>query len=116
MEQNIKKVRLLSKLFDSQFEIAGVKFGIDPIINLVPYLGDIIGAAMSLYLLKIAKEMKISNADFVKMLLNIVVDFIVGLIPFVGVIFDVAYKANIRNLKILEKYVHGKFVEGQIVK
>lgn len=116
MEQNIKKIRFLSKLMDNQFEIAGIKFGLDPIINIVPYVGDIIGALLSLYLLKMAQEMKVSTADFMRMILNIVIDFIVGFIPIIGVIFDVAYKANLRNLKILEKYTHGKFIEGQIVK
>ena len=49
------------------------------------------------------------------MILNIIIDFIVGLIPFLGVIFDVAFKANLRNIKILEKYSHGKFIEGKII-
>ena len=62
-----------------------------------------------------SQECNVSKTDIIKMIGNILTDFIVGLIPLLGVIFDVIFKANIRNIKILEKYSHGKFVEGELL-
>lgn len=115
MEKRIKAAKIFAVLLDSQFNIAGVKFGLDPIINLIPWVGDVIGVLLSLFILHTAYKVGVSKADMSKMILNIAFDFLVGFIPFVGVIFDVVYKANIRNIKILEKYSHGKFVEGELV-
>mgnify|MGYP001267625660 CR=1 FL=1 len=115
MEKRIKAAKLFATLLDSQFNIAGVRFGLDPIINLIPWVGDFIGAALSIFILHTAYKVGVSRSDMLKMVVNIIIDFIVGIIPIAGVIFDVVYKANVRNVKILEKYSHGKFVEGEIV-
>jgi hypothetical protein len=115
MERKIKTAKFLARLLDNQFEVGGVRFGLDPIIDAIPYIGDIVGALLSFFILKIAYDIGVSKADMAKMVVNIIIDFIVGFIPLLGVIFDVIYKANIRNLKILEKYSHGKFVEGEIL-
>lgn len=115
MERKIKTAKIFAKLLDSQFEVGGVKFGLDPIIDLVPWIGDVVGTLLSLFILNTARQVQVSKIDMLKMILNIIIDFIVGLIPFLGVIFDVAFKANLRNIKILEKYSHGKFIEGKII-
>lgn len=115
MDKRIKRAKFAAKLLDSQFSIAGVRFGIDPIINLVPWLGTVMGALLSLYILRIGYDIGLSKKDLLTMVGNIGLDFIVGAVPYLGIIFDVIYKANIRNIKILEKYSHGKFVEGEIV-
>ncbi len=115
MEKKIKVVKLFARLLDDQFEIGGVRFGIDPILDIIPWFGDAAGALLSLYLLYLAKSVKVTKVDFSKMLGNIFVDAILGVIPFLGVVFDVIWKANTRNIKILEKYSHGKFIEGEIV-
>lgn len=115
MERKIKNAKFLAKLLDNQFEVGGVRFGLDPILDFVPYLGDIAGAFLSFYIIKIAMEVGVSKVDLAKMIGNIVIDFILGFIPLLGVIFDVIYKANIKNVAILERYSHGKFVEGQLI-
>ncbi len=115
MERKIKTAKFLAKILDSQFNIAGVKFGLDPIIDIIPIFGDIAGVLLSLFILRIAYQIGISKSDFAKMILNIIIDFIVGFIPYLGVILDIFYRSNLRNIKILEKYSHGKFVEGEIV-
>ncbi len=115
MEQKIKAAKIFAKLLDSQFEIGGVRFGIDPILDIIPWFGDIAGAVLSLFILHTAWTAQVSKIDFMKMVLNIIIDFVVGAIPILGVIFDVIFKANMRNIKILEKYTHGKFVEGKII-
>lgn len=120
MESDFKRAKFIATLLDSQFNVAGIRFGLDPIINIIPWVGDVIGVLLSLYILNIAREAKVSTIDMIRMVGNIVIDFIVGFIPFLGVIFDVAYKANLRNLIILEKYIgrmrpEGKIIEGSIV-
>lgn len=120
MDDHYKRARFIATLLDAQFSIGGVRFGLDPILSIVPWVGSAGGLLLSLYILIIAREAKVSFFDFARMIGNIVIDFIVGFIPFIGVIFDVAYKANIRNLKILEKYIYiyrpeGKVIEGNIV-
>lgn len=120
MESDFRRAKFIATLLDSQFKVAGVRFGLDPIINIIPWIGDVIGVLLSLYILNIAREAGVSLVDMIRMIWNIALDFIVGFIPFIGVIFDVAYKANLRNLEILEKYVgkmqpKGKVIEGSIV-
>lgn len=115
MEKQLKTVKFLAKLLDNQFEIGGVRFGIDPILDIIPWFGDAAGLLLSLYLLYLARSLEVSKKDFMRMIVNILIDFILGIIPFLGVIFDVIWKANIYNIKILEKYTHGKFIEGEIV-
>ena len=116
MDKKIKTAKFLARLLDNQFELGGVKFGIDPILDIVPWVGTVVGSLLSLYILKIGKDLQVSKIDMLKMVGNIIIDFLTGLIPLLGIIFDVFFKANIRNLKILEKYSHGKFVEGEIIK
>lgn len=120
MEMEIKKARFIAKLLDSQFSVRGIRFGLDPVINIIPGLGDLIGMMLSLYIFRIAREMGVSRFDKWRMIGNIILDFIIGIIPIIGVIFDVVFKANIRNLKILEKYstrmkIKGKVIEGDVV-
>lgn len=115
MDTNYKRAKFLATLLDSQFEIAGVRFGIDPVVNIIPGLGDVIGVFLSLYVLNIAREMNASRFDIFRMVLNILLDFILGFIPFLGVLFDVVYKANIRNLHILEKYKEKTFPDSKVI-
>ena len=120
MDRKIKIAKLFATVLDSQFEFAGIKFGLDPIINLIPFLGNFIGTALSFYILKIGREIGVSNLDLFRMILNIFLDFLVGAVPFVGIVFDVVVKANIKNIKILEKYQNktfqrDKIIEGQII-
>lgn len=120
MEKSFRKAQFVAKLLDTQFNIAGIRFGLDPLIDLIPYVGDVIGVLLSLYILNIAREVGVSRFDLFRMVLNIFLDFLVGFIPFLGAFFDVVFKANIRNLAILEKYrgkmiTKGKVVDGEIV-
>lgn len=115
MEEKIKTARMMAKLFDSQFEFAGIRFGLDPLINAFPILGNIVGLALSLYILKIAGEIGVTNIDKARMVFNIIVDFVVGGIPFLGVIFDVFMRANTRNIKILEKYSTGFIPNEKVI-
>lgn len=115
MEHHVKRARVIANLLDRQFNIAGISFGLDPVIGAVPMVGDIISIGLSLYIYYIGQQMNISRIDKARMVINIVLDFIIGLIPLLGDIFDIAFKANVRNLEILEKYVEKKFIEGKLL-
>ncbi|KAI5357879.1 hypothetical protein Slin14017_G118920 [Septoria linicola] len=93
------------------FTLFGIRFGWESVIGLIPAAGDAIGAAMALLIVK--KCMKVSgglgNALLVRMLINIAIDFLVGLIPFVGDLADAAFKCNTKNLRLLEEHLDTKY-------
>ena len=107
----LQRIARLTKLMDSQFRIPGtsITFGIDPIIGLIPGLGDVLDYAISAYLLVSMVQNGASGKSVAKMILNITIDGIVGLIPFFGRFFDIFYKANRRNLILaIEHFEEGK--------
>ncbi len=108
---NILLVERLSRWMDSRFLIPGTKirFGIDPLISLFPVIGDLITYAMSGALIYIMHTQGASKKVVIKMILNSTLDTVIGIIPLVGSIFDVFYRANDRNVKLLkEHYFEGK--------
>lgn len=115
MEKHLKTANFLAKLLDSKFNFLGIRFGLDPLLGLIPGLGEVVTVAMSLYIVWIGIQMKLPQVRIYQMLGNIVVDFLVGIIPVLGDIFDIFYKSNIRNLDILNKYKHQKIINGQVV-
>jgi hypothetical protein len=107
----IQGVERMARLMDSRFLIPGtnVRFGIDPILSLFPVLGDLITYAMSGALIYIMHNQGASRKVVIKMILNSTLDTLIGMIPLVGTIFDVFYRANDRNVKLLrEHYFEGK--------
>lgn len=113
---HIKTARAFAELMDSKFKILGIPFGLDTIIGLVPGLGDLVTLILSTYLLWIGYRAKLPPAQMRRMVINIVIDTVVGSIPLLGDIGDLFFKANLRNLKILESYRNGEFVqEGEIL-
>ncbi len=92
-----------SILLDSRFRVPGtdIRFGIDPLIGIIPVAGDIIGAAWSLRLLAIARQLGTEPALVRKMLLIIAVDFLLGLTPILGPLIDIFFRSNMRNLGLL---------------
>ena len=94
----------LVALLDDRFRIPGtdVRFGLDPIIGILfPGLGDAVTGAGSIGLLALALQRGVPRVVMLRMILNIVVDAIAGSLPLVGDIFDVAFKANRKNLELV---------------
>lgn len=116
MDKKLQRARFLANLMDRQFKIGNIEFGIESFLGFIPAFGDIIGLLLSLYIYRIAHEANVPARQRIHMLFNILLDMTVGVIPLLGDIFDVAYKANVRNLHILEKHIRGKVVEGEIIK
>ena len=103
LERDIERVRMVARAMDAQFEIGGVKFGWDSIIGLVPVAGDIATAIVGLYPILIAKKHNLSKVTRLRMAANFAVDLALGAVPLAGDVFDVAYKANMKNLALLER-------------
>jgi hypothetical protein len=110
-KQGLKDIGPLAKLMDAQFRIPGtnIRFGLDALIGLIPGAGDFTTFAVSGYMLTIMAKNGASGYLLSRMVLNILIDAIVGSIPILGDLFDVAFKANMRNLRLMqEHYVEGR--------
>jgi hypothetical protein len=104
-------IKNIAYLLDEQFRLPGTnfRFGLDPIINLVPVLGDIPGFLISAGLLLAMARKGASNKVVVLMGINILLDTVIGGIPLIGQLFDFFFKSNTRNLKLMrEHYLEGK--------
>lgn len=111
IKADFELVESFTHLLDSKFQIPGTKFrfGIDPLINLIPFVGDIVGLAMSTALVIIMSKYGASPKVIIKMLLNVFLDAIIGAIPFFGKFGDFFYKANEKNYALLKAhYFEGK--------
>jgi hypothetical protein len=99
----VERLDQISKLLDTAFVIPGtnIRFGVDSLIGLIPFVGDAISTAMSSWLIYEANRLGISRIALARMIGNVAVDGIIGAIPIVGDAFDVAFRANRRNMKIL---------------
>jgi len=96
----------LAMLFDTAFVVPGtnIRFGVESIIRLVPGIGDFAASALSCYLLFEAHSLGVPKHVFARLLANVALEGIVGTVPLVGDAFDVAFRANRRNVRILREY------------
>jgi hypothetical protein len=96
----------LANLTDNKVRIPfiGVRLGLDFLIGLIPVIGDLIMASVSLSIVAVAKSISVPRALRIAMLKNIGIDFLLGLIPFVGDVVDLLYKSNQKNVRIMEKW------------
>ena len=113
--KSIARLRGLAKLMDAQFKIPGtnIRFGLDGLLGLIPGAGDLSTFAVSGYMVMILAQNGASGFVLARMVLNILIDAVFGSIPLLGDIFDVYFKANIRNIKLMEEhYVEGRHRGG----
>jgi hypothetical protein len=103
----VTRARGIARLLDDLVRIPGTNIGIglDPLIGLIPGLGDVVGGAMSGYILLVAAQEGAPTSVLVRMLGNIALDSLVGLVPVLGDLFDVGVKANRRNVQLLERFL-----------
>ena len=96
----------MAKLLDNQFRVPGtnLRFGIDGLIGLIPYLGDMAGLVVSGLLLRTMLRKGAGPILMLRMMGNYVLDALVGIIPIVGDLFDFGFKANRRNVDMLQRY------------
>jgi hypothetical protein len=105
--RRLERLRRLTKLLDNAIPIPGTRYriGLDPILGLLPGVGDAIGTAMAGYLLVEAARFGVPRSVLVRMLLNIGVDTAVGAVPGVGDLFDFVWKADAKNLALLQEHL-----------
>jgi hypothetical protein len=101
-----KRVRWLARLLDSSIPLPGLRFriGVDPILGLFPGVGDTIGALVAMYFIREAARLGAPASVMVRMALNVAIDAAVGVIPIIGNVFDAVWKANMRNVALLEAH------------
>jgi hypothetical protein len=105
--RRVQRLRRVGWLLDNSIPIPGTRYtlGIDQLIGLVPGIGDLVGGFLSLYIIIEAARMGLPRGVLLRMGWNVAVDTLVGEIPILGDLFDIGFKANIRNLALLDGYV-----------
>jgi hypothetical protein len=93
----------VGNLLDSRFVIPGTnfRFGIDPLLGLVPVAGDFISIALGAYIITEAKRLGVSKFTLMRMVANLALDATVGSVPGVGDVADFLFKANQKNLRLI---------------
>jgi hypothetical protein len=102
-----ERLRRLGELLDNSIPVPGTnfRFGLDSIIGLVPGVGDLIGGALSAYIILEAAQLGVPRSLLARMGYNVLLDTLAGSVPVVGDLFDAGYKANLRNLDLLRDHV-----------
>ena len=105
--QRARRVRLLGQLLDNSIPIPGTdrRIGLDAVIGLIPGAGDLIGGVLSGYIILEAARSQVPTTTLVRMLANVGIDTLVGVIPVLGDLFDAAWKANTRNVLLLQGHL-----------
>lgn len=104
--RELENLRRIARLFDQAFRVPGTnwRFGIDALFGAVPGLGDIAGGIIAAYALRVARQLGAPASIQLRMLGNIAIDVLVGTVPFFGDLFDFVFKAQSRNLALLEEW------------
>lgn len=100
-----ERIAKLAKLLDAQFPLPGtqVRLGIDGLIGIIPGIGDAIGLLLAGYIFSEASRVKVRKRTLAAMAINTLLDTAVGAIPVLGDIFDIAFKSNMRNARLILK-------------
>ena len=103
---DLDSIRRWARLLDSQFRVPGTRitFGLDPIIGLIPGVGDIVGPIFGLVVVAHAWRIRVPKVIIVRMIVNGAIDAALGVVPFLGDAIDVFWKANQANVRLLEQH------------
>jgi len=106
VDPRLADVESLARWFDYAFALpGGFRFGLAGIIGLIPGIGDVIDALVSLYIIVRAIQLRIARVAITRMLVNVGIEALAGSVPFIGDLFDIAFKANRRNYQILKNHL-----------
>lgn len=105
---SLQRLRKLSRLLDNAIAIPGTTFriGLDPILGLLPGAGDFVGTALSAYIVIEAARLGLPRATLGRMVSNILLESVLGAVPVLGDLFDFAWKANTKNMALLEAHLN----------
>ncbi len=106
-EQRLARLEAIARLLDIAFVLPGtnIRYGIDGLIGLIPVIGDIITTAISLWLVREARALGAPWHVTARMLGNVALDGVVGMVPLAGDAFDVMFRANMRNVRLLRRWL-----------
>ncbi|WP_243371037.1 DUF4112 domain-containing protein [Microvirga solisilvae] len=106
-EDSLARVALVAKLMDSAFLIPGLnrRVGLDAVLGLIPGVGDALSAALASYIIWEARQLGLPRWKIARMVANVAVDTAIGAIPLAGDVFDVFFKSNQRNLRIIHEHL-----------
>jgi hypothetical protein len=109
-----ERLILLTRLLDSAIEVPllRTRAGLDALLGLVPAVGDLVSGALGLYLVFEARQLGASRWLQARMIGNLLIDAAVGAVPVAGDLFDVYFKAHVRNLKLLQKELGEPYIDG----
>jgi hypothetical protein len=107
-EERLDALRRWAVLLDSAFRVPGtnIRFGLDALIGLIPGLGDVSSPIYTAALLVEGMRRRLPLVVQARMVLNAAIDMLVGLVPLLGDLVDITWKANLRNLALLERHQH----------
>ena len=109
--QRLEALRKVAQLHDSAFPVPGTtwRIGLDPILGLVPALGDLVSPLFTAGILWQARELGLPKVVQLRMIFNVAIDALVGVVPLVGDLFDFAWKANDMNMALLEHHAREEY-------
>jgi hypothetical protein len=115
-DAKLAQARALARLLDRAVRIPGtnITFGADAILGLIPGGGDIAGAVFSGWLILLGSRMGLPRHVLMRMVANVAIDTVGGSVPLLGDLFDVAWKSNTRNLKMLEQFANSPVEGGRV--
>ncbi|HEX7860360.1 MAG TPA: DUF4112 domain-containing protein [Verrucomicrobiae bacterium] len=117
VSKRLERMRGLSRLLDTAFQLpGGFRIGIDPIIGLIPGIGDFISSSLSVWLLYDAARLGIPKRILAFMIFNVMMEAAVGAIPILGNLVDAVWKANARNMRLVERYYQPSMRERSFLK
>jgi uncharacterized membrane protein len=110
--QALQRLDALAQLTDTAFVLPGtdIRFGLDSVIGLVPGIGDVVSGLISSYLIWEARRLGVSKWILGRMMANTLIDTTIGAIPLAGDLFDVMFKANVKNMSLLRRHLERKGV------
>jgi len=115
----LRRVEMLEHVLERAVALPGIrrKVGLDAVIGLVPIAGDVVAAALGMYLVWEARNLGMSKWQLAHMTTNVGVDTLLGAIPVAGDLFDFMFRSNRRNLKIIRRHIdrhhpHARVIEG----
>lgn len=109
-QPRLDKLRRYQYVLDQAFRVPGtnLRFGWDPIIGLVPWAGDFLTALMAAAIVVQSHRMGVPKVVQARMVINVALDLLIGVVPFLGDVADVFWKANTKNMALLERHAHAQ--------
>ena len=106
-DQSLQNLERFAELLDNKFRIPGtnIRFGLDGLIGLIPFAGDVFTLIVSGYLLMLLIKKGASGMILVKMTWNIIIDALIGTIPLLGDLFDFSFRANTKNIQLMKEFL-----------